>query len=102
MEEKITDLVETEAVENLTNLVDEATEVSHSGNNGLKTVAKTGAAMVLGAVLWERVAKPIGRKAKSAIKKAKAKKAAKRADQKTDDDIDVDKIVDEVVNDDFE
>lgn len=57
--------------------VEEATEAVTSGKNGVKTGLIVGGAMVVGAVLWEQVVKPIGRKVriKIAQKALKAKKA---------------------------
>ena len=67
--------------------VEEATEAVTSGKNGVKTGLIVGGAMVVGAVLWEQVVKPIGRKVRNKIareitrKKAlKAKKAKEEVD----------------------
>ena len=67
--------------------VEEVTEAVTSGKNGVKTGLIVGGAMVVGAVLWEQVVKPIGRKVRNKIareitrKKAlKAKKAKEEVD----------------------
>lgn len=67
--------------------VEEATEAVTSGKNGVKTGLIVGGTMVVGAVLWEQVVKPIGRKVRNKIareitrKKAlKAKKAKEEVD----------------------
>jgi len=59
-----------------------------SKNNGLKNVAIVGGIMALGALAWEFGAKPIGRKVKNAVKKAKDKRKDKPA--KCDDESDID------------
>lgn len=60
--------------------VEEATEAVTSGKNGIKAGLIVGGAMVVGAVLWERVVKPIGRKVCIKITQKKAKKAKEEVD----------------------
>lgn len=94
MEENMNTLVANEAVDEVSEVVADAIPAN---NSGWKTAAKVGGTMVLGAVLWEKAVKPIGRKVKSALVKAKQKKAAKAPkteevpleDMKLDDDYEI-------------
>lgn len=58
-------------------VVENATEALTSSKNGVKAGLMIGGAMVVGAVLWERVAKPIGRKLCAKIAQKKAASAKK-------------------------
>ena len=57
--------------------VEEATEAVTSGKNGIKTGLIVGGAMVVGAMLWEQVVKPIGRTVCTKIAQKKALKSKK-------------------------
>lgn len=57
--------------------VEEVTEAVISNKSGLKTGLIVGGAMVAGAVLWERVLKPVGKKVRVKLLKRKAAKARK-------------------------
>lgn len=51
-----------------------ATQVSAQGSRGVKTAAVAGVSMVAGALLWNYVVKPLGRKVMHGIRAAKANK----------------------------
>lgn len=87
MEDNMNALVESNAAEELVEKVAESASSEHAG---LKVAALVGGSMALGAVLWERVVKPVGRKLKSAVKKAKAKKHKSETDEA--EGIDMDEI----------
>lgn len=72
--------------------VEEATEAVTSGKNGVKTGLIVGGAMVVGAVLWERVVKPIGRKVRIKIAQKKALKAKKAKEEVDLEDMEIDDI----------
>ncbi len=72
--------------------VEEATEAVTSGKNGVKTGLIIGGAMVVGAVLWERVAKPIGRKVCIKIAQKKALKAKKTKEEVDLEDMEIEDI----------
>lgn len=57
--------------------VQEMTEAVVSNKSGLKTGLAIGGAMVAGALLWDRVLKPVGRKLRVKLAKKKAAKAKK-------------------------
>ena len=72
--------------------VEEATEAVTSSKNGVKTGLIVGGAMVVGAVLWERVAKPIGRKVRIKIAQKKALKAKKAKEEVDLEDMEIEDI----------
>ena len=72
--------------------VEEATEAVTSSKNGVKTGLIVGGAMVVGAVLWERVVKPIGRKVRIKIAQKKALKAKKAKEEVDLEDMEIDDI----------
>lgn len=72
--------------------VEEATEAVTSGKNGVKTGLIVGGAMVVGAVLWERVVKPIGRKVRIKIAQKKALKAKKAKEEVDLEDMEIEDI----------
>lgn len=72
--------------------VEEATETVTSGKNGVKTGLIVGGAMVVGAVLWEQVAKPIGRKVRIKIAQKKALKAKKAKEEVDLEDMEIEDI----------
>ena len=72
--------------------VEEATEAVTSGKNCVKTGLIVGGAMVVGAVLWERVAKPIGRKVRIKIAQKKALKAKKAKEEVDLEDMEIEDI----------
>lgn len=72
--------------------VEEATEAVTSGKNGVKTGLIVGGAMVVGAVLWERVVKPIGRKVRIKISQKKALKAKKAKEEVDLEDMEIEDI----------
>lgn len=82
--EMVNEIVSNDTVEYLT-------EAVVSNGNGMKTGLVIGGAMVAGAVLWDRVVKPVGRKVRAALIQRKAAKAAKavKADSNA---VDVDEI----------
>lgn len=57
--------------------VQEMTEAVVSNKSGLKTGLAIGGAMVAGALLWDRVLKPVGKKLRMKLAKKKAAKAKK-------------------------
>lgn len=57
--------------------VQDVTEAVVSNKSGLKTGLAIGGAMVAGALLWDRVLKPVGRKLRVKLAKKKAAKAKK-------------------------
>ena len=72
--------------------VEEATEAVTSSKNGVKTGLIVGGAMVVGAVLWERVVKPIGRKVRIKIAQKKALKAKKAKEEIDLEDMEIEDI----------
>lgn len=72
--------------------VEEATEAVTSGKNGVKTGLIVGGAMVVGAVLWENVVKPIGRKVRIKIAQKKALKAKKAKEEVDLEDMEIEDI----------
>lgn len=72
--------------------VEEATEAVTSSKNGVKTGLIVGGAMVVGAVLWERVVKPIGRKVRIKIAHKKALKAKKAKEEVDLEDMEIEDI----------
>ena len=72
--------------------VEEATEAVTSGKNGVKTGLIVGGAMVVGAVLWENVVKPIGRKVHIKIAQKKALKAKKAKEEVDLEDMEIEDI----------
>lgn len=72
--------------------VEEATEAVTSSKNGVKTGLIVGGAMVVGAVLWERVVKPIGRKVRIKIAQKKALKAKKAKEEVDLEDMEIEDI----------
>ncbi|MDY2835713.1 MAG: hypothetical protein SOW46_11025 [Candidatus Aphodomonas sp.] len=70
---------------------EEAMDAAVSGGRNVKTGLALGGAMVLGAVLWERVVKPTARKIANGIAAKKAAKA-KKAEPGDLDDVDLDDI----------
>ncbi len=70
---------------------EEAMDAAVSGGRNVKTGLALGGAMVLGAVLWERVVKPTARKIASGIAAKKAAKA-KKAEPDDLDDVNLDDI----------
>lgn len=72
--------------------VEEATEAVTSGKNGVKTGLIVGGAMVVGAVLWERVVKPIGRKVRIKFAQKKALKAKKAKEEVDLEDMEIEDI----------
>lgn len=57
--------------------VQDVTEAVVSNKGGLKTGLAIGGAMVAGALLWDRVIKPLGKKVRVKLAKKKAAKAKK-------------------------
>lgn len=57
--------------------VQDVTEAVVSNKGGLKTGLAIGGAMVAGALLWDRVVKPLGKKVRVKLAKKKAAKAKK-------------------------
>lgn len=57
--------------------VQDVTEAVVSNKSGLKTGLAIGGAMVAGALLWDRVLKPVGKKLRMKLAKKKAAKAKK-------------------------
>lgn len=57
--------------------VQDVTEAVVSNKGGLKTGLAIGGAMVAGALLWDRVLKPVGKKLRMKLLKKKAAKAKK-------------------------
>lgn len=76
--EMVNEVVSNDAVENLT-------EAVVSNGNAMKTGLVIGGAMVAGAVLWDHVVKPVGKRVRTALLKRKAAKAKKpvKADSNT-------------------
>lgn len=72
--------------------VEEATEAVTSSKNGVKTGLIVGGAMVVGAVLWEQVVKPIGRKVRIKIAQKKALKAKKAKEEVDLEDMEIEDI----------
>ena len=54
-----------------------AESVADSGSTGMKTAAVVGVSMTVGAVLWNCLIKPVGRKVITVIRGRKARKRAK-------------------------
>ena len=54
-----------------------AESVADSGSTGMKTAAVVGVSMTVGAVLWNCLIKPVGRKVITVIRDRKANKRAK-------------------------
>lgn len=77
------DVIVTEAAQDIVEQV-----AKPSGNNGLKNVAIVGGIMTLGAMAWEFAVKPIGRKVKTAIKKARDKRKGESAEGYDESNID--------------
>ena len=77
-------------------VVEEATEAVTSGKNGIKTGVKTGlivgGSMVVGAMLWEQVVKPIGRTVCTKIAQKKALKAKKAKEEVDLEDMEIEDI----------
>lgn len=71
-----------EAVAN--DAVQDVTEAVVSNKGGLKTGLAIGGAMVAGALLWDRVLKPVGKKLRMKLLKKKAAKAKKPHDEDSD------------------
>ena len=57
-----------------------AEEIADSGSTGMKTAAMVGVSMTIGAVLWDCVIKPIGRRAITLIRDRRQSKRAKNGD----------------------
>lgn len=77
--EMVNEVISNDAVENLSG-------AGISSGSAIKTgLAIGGAMMVVGAVLWDRVAKPVGKRVRTAFLKRKAAKAKKpvKADSNT-------------------
>ena len=72
--------------------VEEATEAVTSSKNGVKTGLIVGGAMVVGAMLWEHVVKPIGRKVRIKIAQKKALKAKKAKEEVDLEDMEIEDI----------
>lgn len=72
--------------------VEEATEAVTSSKNGVKTVLIVGGAMVVGAMLWGQVVKPIGRKVRIKIAQKKALKAKKAKEEVDLEDMEIEDI----------
>ena len=72
--------------------VEEATEAVTSGKNGVKNGLIVRGAMAVGAVLWERVVKPIGRKVCIKIAQKKALKAKKAKEEVDLEDMEIEDI----------
>ena len=72
--------------------VEEATEAVTSGKDGVKTGLIVGGAMVVGAMLWEHVVKPIGRKVRIKIAQKKALKAKKAKEEVDLEDMEIEDI----------
>ena len=72
--------------------VEEATEAVTSGKNGIKTGLIVGGAMVAGAMLWEQVVKPIGRKVCTKIAQKKALKSKKAKEDVDLEDMEIEDI----------
>lgn len=70
--EMMNEVITTEAAQEITTQV-----AAPSKNSSLKNVAIVGGIMTLGALAWEFGVKPVGRKVKNAIKKAKDKRKEK-------------------------
>ena len=72
--------------------VEEATEAVTSGKNGIKTGLIVGVTMVVGAMLWEQVVKPIGRTVCTKIAQKKALKAKKAKEEIDLEDMEIEDI----------
>lgn len=85
---EMNEIITTEAME------DTMTEAVASGKSGVKTGLVIGGSMVLGAVLYERVVKPVGRKISAKIAGKVAARKAKKAEAVDLDDMDIEDIPD--------
>lgn len=85
---EMNEIITTEAME------DTMTEAVASGKSSVKTGLVIGGSMVLGAVLYERVVKPVGRKISAKIAGKLAAKKAKKAAAVDLDDMDIEDIPD--------
>ena len=74
------------------NTVEEATEAVTSGKNGIKTGMIVGGAMIVGAMLWEQVVKPIGRTVCNKIARKKALKSKKAKEEVDLEDMEIEDI----------
>ena len=83
------EIITNDAVEEATEAV---TEAVTSGKNGVKTGLIVGGAMVVGAMLWEHVVKPIGRKVRIKIAQKKALKAKKAKEEVDLEDMEIEDI----------
>lgn len=73
---------------------DVLTEVTTSGDSGMKTGLVIGGSMVLGALLYERVVKPVGKKVYAKIASKVAAKKAKKTKVVDLDDMEIEDIPD--------
>lgn len=80
--EMMNEVITTEAMEEITTQA-----ASPSNGNGLKNLAIIGGIMTLGAVAWEFAVKPVGRKVKASIHKARAKKNVNQHPQEEPQDV---------------
>lgn len=80
--EMMNEVITTEAMEEITTQV-----AAPSNGNGLKNLAIIGGIMTLGAVAWEFAVKPVGRKVKASIHKARTKKGVKQQPQEEPEDV---------------
>lgn len=80
--EMMNEVITTEAMEEITTQV-----AAPSNGNGLKNLAIIGGIMTLGAVAWEFAVKPVGRKVKASIHKARTKKSVKQQPQEEPEDV---------------
>ena len=72
--------------------VEEATEAVTSGKNGIKAGLIVGVTMVVGAMLWEQVVKPIGRTVCTKIAQKKALKSKKAKEEVDLEDMEIEDI----------
>ena len=72
--------------------VEEATEAVTSGKNGIKAGLIVGVTMVVGAMLWEQVVKPIGRTVCTKIAQKKALKSKKAKEDVDLEDMEIEDI----------
>lgn len=85
---EMNEIITTEAME------DTMTEAVASGKNGVKTGLVIGGSMFLGALLYERVVKPVGHKIGTKIAGKMAARKAKKAETVNLDDMDIEDIPD--------
>lgn len=85
---EMNEIITTEVME------DAMTEATASGNSGMKTGLVIGGSMVLGALLYERVVKPVGKKVCAKVASKMAAGKAKKTKVVDQDDMDIEEIGD--------